>query len=130
MVELIPVFCFMIFRKGEYCQHMECLNNCSYPNGICNPSTGQCACSNIQNPFNTSNVWSQWQGEDCSYLPSWCSNSYSIAINQLLFITILYSIAITFSDWLSWLQKSDSIPALKKYCMIFFWWNTLNFNNI
>jgi len=56
---------------GDHCQNIACLNNCSYPNGICDFDTGQCTCSNIADPLNVSRIWSQWRGEDCSYLPVW-----------------------------------------------------------
>ena len=43
---------------GEYCQHRECLNNCSYPNGVCiwdeelGVSTGECDCRPVYDPYN------------------------------------------------------------------------------
>lgn len=54
---------------GEFCQHLECLNNCSYPNGICNQETGSCSCRTLYSPYNISQPWGEFQGQDCSFLP-------------------------------------------------------------
>ena len=56
---------------GDACQYKECLNNCSYPNGMCNTTSGQCSCHSIKDPFDPSDIWSHWQGDDCSYLTAW-----------------------------------------------------------
>lgn len=53
--------------KGPSCEHIECLHNCSYPNGICDHTTGECTCVPIYSPYNRSRIWSYWGGEDCSY---------------------------------------------------------------
>ncbi|KAL9184595.1 hypothetical protein ACHAXT_012565 [Thalassiosira profunda] len=60
---------------GEYCQHMECLNNCSYPNGQCDQETGVCSCQKLYNPYNRTQAWSRWQGDDCSYLPAFSASN-------------------------------------------------------
>ncbi|KAH8051218.1 hypothetical protein JL722_10917 [Aureococcus anophagefferens] len=36
---------------GEYCQFKVCLNNCSYPNGHCDPVTGECECEMMYEPY-------------------------------------------------------------------------------
>ncbi len=53
---------------GEICEYKVCLNNCSYPNGICNPSSGQCSCNMMYSPYNNTRPYKPWAGEDCSYL--------------------------------------------------------------
>lgn len=59
---------------GNSCEFIECLNNCSYPNGICDYKTGECQCGTIVDPMHTGGNWiAEWQGEDCSYLTPWCS---------------------------------------------------------
>lgn len=37
---------------GNECQYLECLNNCSYPHGTCDSSTGRCACEMTYSPYN------------------------------------------------------------------------------
>ena len=54
--------------KGPSCEHIECLHNCSYPNGQCDHSTGTCSCLPIYSPYNRSRIWSFYSGEDCSYV--------------------------------------------------------------
>jgi len=62
---------------GDICQYKLCLNNCSYPNGVCNIATGQCNCRYLYNPYNNTQLiyndpfdgtFRTWAGEDCSYL--------------------------------------------------------------
>ena len=53
---------------GEICQFKTCLNNCSYPNGQCNTTSGECRCNMMYNPYNNSQPYHPWDGEDCSYL--------------------------------------------------------------
>ncbi|KAL7553832.1 hypothetical protein ACHAWF_017166 [Thalassiosira exigua] len=70
---------------GEYCQHLECLNNCSYPNGICQ-NTGACTCSKLFSPYNRTQPWDRWQGEDCGYLPAWSASDLIGASAALAFV--------------------------------------------
>lgn len=37
---------------GDHCQYLKCLNNCSYPHGTCDSSTGECACEMTYSPYN------------------------------------------------------------------------------
>lgn len=37
---------------GDHCQYLECLNNCSYPHGTCDSSTGECSCEMTFSPYN------------------------------------------------------------------------------
>ena len=37
---------------GDVCQYRLCLNNCSYPNGACNSTTGRCDCRYTYSPYN------------------------------------------------------------------------------
>ena len=78
---------------GEYCQHTICLNNCSYPNGECDSSTGECSCYGLRNPYDSSQpfkiyrtpearkrnpsflTYIKWDGEDCSYLMPYAAGS-------------------------------------------------------
>lgn len=43
-----------------------CLNNCSYPNGVC--MNGSCFCSMVYEPYNNSLEYLPLMGEDCSFL--------------------------------------------------------------
>ena len=53
---------------GESCEHLMCLNNCSWPNGVCNATTGDCECAMVYNPYYNVREYYPWFGEDCSYL--------------------------------------------------------------
>ena len=53
---------------GDYCQYKECLNNCTYPNGVCNYTTGSCACRMMYVPFNNTRAYYPFAGEDCSWI--------------------------------------------------------------
>jgi hypothetical protein len=56
---------------GDLCQAQLCLNNCSYPNGLCDTSSGLCTCAAIANPFDaTQGPWSAYAGDDCSWVPA------------------------------------------------------------
>lgn len=84
--------------QGESCQHTSCLNNCSYPNGVCDFNTGLCLCMPIVSPVETIQPWSVWEGEDCSYLPLWSTASilresqFACIIFLLMLICILLQI--------------------------------------
>lgn len=71
---------------GEYCQHLECLNNCSYPNGDCDHKTGQCSCNHLYNPYDRRERWNTWQGDDCSYLPTWSKGYRRVVVSLLSLI--------------------------------------------
>lgn len=83
--------------SGEYCQHLECLNNCSYPNGECNQETGQCSCSTLYNPYDRRQHWGSWQGEDCSYLPAWSGvfNTDAMSLTSGI-VVLLLSLSLLF----------------------------------
>ncbi|KAA0145626.1 hypothetical protein FNF29_08455 [Cafeteria roenbergensis] len=49
---------------GRACDTRLCLNNCTYPNGVC--VGGRCNCTFLQNPYNRSMVWARYEGDDCS----------------------------------------------------------------
>ena len=74
--------------QGEYCQHKECLNNCTFPNGICNHDTGYCTCNALYSPYNHSKILNYWQGDDCSYLTPWCG-CRNIGYSFLLFVMVM-----------------------------------------
>mmetsp|Transcript_6441 Transcript_6441/g.9423 ORF Transcript_6441/g.9423 Transcript_6441/m.9423 type:complete len:171 (+) Transcript_6441:186-698(+) len=66
-------FMISLVFTGDFCQYRECLNNCSYPNGVCNDSSGVCMCQPIFSPYNSQQIYVYWEGEDCSYLTAWFS---------------------------------------------------------
>lgn len=43
-----------------------CLNNCSYPNGVC--VNGSCYCNMVFEPYNNTLEYLPLMGEDCSFL--------------------------------------------------------------
>ena len=73
---------------GDACQHMECLNNCSFPNGECDHMTGLCTCAPLYSPSNASQVWNYWQGDDCSFLTPWCG-AWRCSISPIFAIVTL-----------------------------------------
>ncbi len=78
---------------GNACQHIECMNNCSFPNGECDYSTGSCRCRAIYSPYNKSQIWNYWQGEDCSLLTPWCG---SCQIQLSLLVLVLSALLVIF----------------------------------
>ena len=74
---------------GDICDGKECLNNCSYPNGQCNHTTGNCKCNMMYSPYNNSRPYFPWGGEDCSYLFPYAA-AYSIDLNlQVITISMI-----------------------------------------
>ena len=55
---------------GAMCELQLCLNNCSYPNGLCDNTSGLCTCAPIANPFQKEQEWSAYAGDDCSWVPA------------------------------------------------------------
>jgi hypothetical protein len=50
---------------GLLCDYQLCLNNCSYPNGVC--LNGSCFCAMTYSPYNRTRLYYPWQGYDCSW---------------------------------------------------------------
>lgn len=92
---------------GEKCEHRICLNNCSYPKGDCNSTTGICDCHVMKNPYNNRKpfefrkvekrkedfrkykeiVTVKWAGQDCSYIMAYAAGQ-SLAPNVLLWALV------------------------------------------
>ena len=87
---------------GEQCQYVQCLNNCSYPNGYCDPNTGECTCKLLRDPYSPHLLWQmkevpdsdyargtwhfvKWGGDDCSYLMAY---SAGWALRPSLWLTM------------------------------------------
>ena len=81
---------------GETCEKQICLNNCSYPNGICDPDTGDCECHYIRDPFVNTRDFKKWGGLDCSYIFPYSSAppSFQKSITFSVVIAILSYIFI------------------------------------
>ena len=58
---------------GEWCEWLECLNDCSAPNGVCNHTTGHCTCAMTYSPYDNQEEWKRWGGEDCSYISAYAA---------------------------------------------------------
>ena len=52
---------------GPDCSLWSCPNNCSYPNGVCDTASGDCACAWMLNPYNRTQLFLPFDGPDCSY---------------------------------------------------------------
>lgn len=59
-----------------------CLNNCSYPNGVC--INGTCYCSMINEPYNNTLEYYPFMGEDCSFLLPFAQASLSSSVSVVL----------------------------------------------
>lgn len=95
---------------GDICQYKLCLNNCSYPNGVCNITTGQCMCRYLYNPYNnTAKIFSDpltgqyrtWEGEDCSYLFAYSAATHSVGFNAISLLAVVLCLA-GLSTLLAW----------------------------
>ena len=93
---------------GDICQHKLCLNNCSYPNGVCNITTGQCMCRYLYNPYNNTarifedpltGAYRTWDGEDCSYLFAYSAATRSTLtfLSYLLLFICLFGLSALLS---------------------------------
>jgi len=72
---------------GDICQYQECLNNCSYPNGVCNTTTGECACRMMYDPYNNTKEYYRWKGLDCSWIVAF-ADGHSLKASCLPFMLI------------------------------------------
>ena len=58
---------------GPDCGEKLCLNDCTFPNGICNRTTGVCECGPTYSPYDRYTIYAgedfnaTFGGEDCSY---------------------------------------------------------------
>jgi hypothetical protein len=78
--------------EGEFCQHHQCLNNCSWPNGFCNHDTGECSCNTLSSPYYRRITWSKWQGRDCSYLPVFSGSILNLAYFAICILAVATAI--------------------------------------
>lgn len=53
---------------GDDCSEVLCPNNCTFPNGVCNFTTGVCDCAQILSPYNRTLYFDVYEGPDCSYV--------------------------------------------------------------
>ena len=74
---------------GETCELFDCLNNCTFPNGVCNYTTGICACNMMYSPFNNTRSYFPWDGEDCSYLFAYAAAEPSHRLASVISVTII-----------------------------------------
>ena len=74
---------------GETCEYKLCLNNCSYPNGVCDTSSGFCKCRMMYSPYNMSREYHPWAGEDCSWLYAYQGTNRNIMSNSILLASVL-----------------------------------------
>lgn len=72
---------------GSDCASRLCLNNCSWPNGFC--QSGVCNCTMNPNPFNRSQDYHPFYGDDCSYVvPFAAAPSSYLGPVALLFVSL------------------------------------------
>eukprot|EP01029_Cantina_marsupialis_P024670 TRINITY_DN6398_c1_g1_i1.p1 TRINITY_DN6398_c1_g1~~TRINITY_DN6398_c1_g1_i1.p1 ORF type:complete len:784 (+),score=163.00 TRINITY_DN6398_c1_g1_i1:95-2446(+) len=71
---------------GLNCGKKYCLNNCSYPNGDCQDD-GTCVCKMTYNPYNRTQEWRIWGGEDCSYITPFAS-AFGRSVSSILAILV------------------------------------------
>mmetsp|Transcript_12576 Transcript_12576/g.35526 ORF Transcript_12576/g.35526 Transcript_12576/m.35526 type:complete len:236 (-) Transcript_12576:152-859(-) len=77
---------------GSVCEEMHCLNNCSYPNGVCDLTTGTCECVMWPNPYNRSRDWRRFEGDDCSFLVPFAAAPRDYAAIDVLLLLIALSL--------------------------------------
>lgn len=78
---------------GLTCEEVQCLNNCSYPNGVCDLATGKCTCVMWPDPYNRTRDWRRYEGMDCSYLIPYASSwrmapSAALQVAAMLFVVL------------------------------------------
>jgi hypothetical protein len=78
---------------GEVCELKHCLNNCTYPNGLCDPLTGNCTCNMMYSPYNNTREYFPWGGEDCSYLFAYAGSDRA-CVQPLFFVVVLVILSI------------------------------------
>ena len=64
--------------------------------GQCNMTSGACDCHMMFNPFNSSQPFSPWAGDDCSFLPAYSgatrhigTSAWAAAIGVVLLLYLL-----------------------------------------
>jgi len=79
---------------GNLCTEQLCLNNCSYPNGVC--VNGSCFCSMTYSPFNRTQQYYPWMGDDCSWrIPYTAATAHPPSL--LIIISICTALALLYS---------------------------------
>lgn len=109
---------------GDMCQYRVCLNNCSYPRGSCNTTSGECTCLPVRNPYdnrkkyrfkvvpdprNESGYWYnvKWDGPDCSYIMAYAASPHTaptFATVLVLLLGMVGALVSSVSALPSWLQ--------------------------
>ena len=77
---------------------MQCLNNCSYPNGVCNSTSGFCNCRMMYSPYNNTREFEAWGGEDCSYILPYAAASRAYDVGIALVVAWLSICVFLFAD--------------------------------
>lgn len=88
---------------SDNCSQIMCPNNCSYPNGVCNLTTGVCGCNNITSPYNNEVNWSFYGGSDCSYAPAFAGAPGSAPTGFALVVAAVAGFALLAGGEVLWL---------------------------
>lgn len=75
---------------GDTCALKECLNNCTYPNGLCNHTTGQCDCRMSYVPYNNTRPYYPFYGEDCSWIVAFAAAPNSGLRSANVWLQVLF----------------------------------------
>jgi len=80
---------------GLTCEHQLCVNNCSYPNGVC--VNGSCYCAMTYSPYNRTRMYWPWMGDDCSWrVPYAAASSCAPSGAALLLAALLALVSLQF----------------------------------
>lgn len=82
---------------GSECQYKYCLNDCSFPRGVCDKNNGRCSCMSLLDIYNNSLPWREYASNDCSIVIPYSSSPshYTFPIlSSLSLLTLLLFIFI------------------------------------
>ena len=87
---------------GLTCDYEQCLNNCSYPNGVC--VNGSCYCAMTYSPYNRTREYFPWMGDDCSWRAP-----YAASVRAALGNVQWLAVAAAMSFMVLWHEHRPSI---------------------
>ncbi|RYY89740.1 hypothetical protein EON63_00150 [archaeon] len=93
---------------GDICDQKLCLNNCSYPNGVCNTTSGMCACNMMYSPYLNTREFKPWDGEDCSYLFPYAAGMRGLHVASWMYVVMVGVAIVLGMDALTWVGARET----------------------